>query len=60
MDVGREGIDDNQTTKHDLTWLVDGRKNKTVTWVTDGLYDKLRAADLSGIGWVLLCTRTGK
>jgi hypothetical protein len=55
-----EGIDDNQITKHDLTWLVDGMKNKTVTWVTDGSYDKLRAADLSGIGWVLLCTRTGK
>ena len=55
-----EGIDDNQATKQDLTWLVEGMKNRTLIWVTDGSYDKLRANDLSGVGWVLLCTRTGK
>jgi hypothetical protein len=55
-----EGINENQTSKHDLTWLVDVMKNKTLILVTDGSYDKLRAADLSGIGWVVLCTRTGK
>ena len=29
-------------------------------WVTDGSYNKLRAADLSGVGWVIFCTKTGK
>ena len=55
-----EGIEDNQITKHDLTWAVEGMKNKTLIWVTDGSYDKLRAADLSGVGWVIFCTKTGK
>ena len=55
-----EGIDDKQTTKHDLTYLVEGMQNRTLIWVTDGSYDKLRATNLSGVGWVLLCTRTGK
>jgi len=56
-----EGIDDNQPTKHDLTcWAVEGMKIKTLIWVTDGSYDKLRAADLSGVGWVIFCTKTRK
>ena len=55
-----EGIDENQTTKQDLTWLVEGMKNRLLIWVTDGSYDKLRATDLSGVGWVLFCTSTGK
>jgi hypothetical protein len=34
-----EGIDAAQTTKSDLTWLVEGMKSNTLVWVTDGLYD---------------------
>ena len=47
-----EGIDDdNQPTKHDLTcWAVEGMKIKTIIWVTNGSYHKLRAVDLSGVG----------
>ena len=32
-----EGIDDSQSTKHDLTWAVEGMKSHTLLWVTDGL-----------------------
>jgi hypothetical protein len=31
-----EGIDAAQTTKRDLTWLVEGMKSNTLVWITDG------------------------
>jgi hypothetical protein len=54
-----EGINAAQTTKSDLTWLVEGKKSNTLVWVTDGLYDQKRAADLSGVGWIIFCSKTG-
>ena len=40
-----ESIDDSQQSKHNLSWLVEGMKFNTLTWVTDGSYDRKRAAD---------------
>ena len=54
-----EGIDDSQSTKHDLAWAVEGMKNNTLIWVTDGSYDKDRAIYLCGVGWIIFCTATG-
>ena len=54
-----ESIDDSQQTKHSLSWLVEGMKLNTLTWVTDGSYDRKRAADLCGVGWVIFCSKTG-
>jgi len=48
-----ESIDDSQQSKHNLLWLVEGMKFNTLTWVTDGSYDRKRAADLCGVGWVI-------
>jgi hypothetical protein len=28
-------------------------------WVTDGSYDRKKAIDLSGVGWIIFCTKTG-
>ena len=55
-----EGIDDSQSSKHDLTWVVHGMRNKSLKWVTDGSYDRKRAAEISGVGWVIFCTKTGQ
>ena len=55
-----EGIEENQGTKHDLTWLVEGMSAGSLIWVTDGSYDRLKAPDLSGAGWIIFCTTTGK
>ncbi len=33
--------------------------SNTLVWVTDGLYDQKRAADLSGVGWIIFCSKTG-
>jgi len=54
-----EGIDNSQSTKHDMTWAVDGMKNHTLIWVTDGSYDKDRAIDICSVGWIIFCTATG-
>jgi len=52
-------IDNSQQSKHDLLWLLEGMKFNTLTWVTDGSYDRKRAADLCGVGWVIFCSKTG-
>ncbi len=49
-----ESIDDSQQSKHNLSWLVKGMESNTLTWVTDGSYDRKRAADLwSWIDYIL-------
>jgi hypothetical protein len=53
-----EGIDVAQTTKRDLTWLVEGMKSNTLVWVTDVLYDQKWAADSSGVSWIIFCSKT--
>ena len=55
-----EGIDENQITKHELTWIVEGMRNRTLSWVTDGSYNRKIAEKISGVGWVIFCTKTGK
>ena len=54
-----EGIEDSQRTKHDLTWLIQGMRTGSLTWVTDGSYDRKRAPVISGVGWIIFCTNTG-
>ncbi len=54
-----EGIDDDQDTKLDMTWIAEGMTHNSLIWVTDDSYDRKKARDLSGVGWIIFCTRTG-
>ncbi len=54
-----EGIDEDHTTKDDVTWIAEGMRNNTLIWVTDGSYDRKNAKELSGAGWIIFCTKTG-
>ena len=54
-----EGIEEDQATKEDVTWIAKGMKINTLIWVTDGSYDRKKAKDLSGVGWIIFCTKTG-
>ncbi len=54
-----EGIDDDQDTKSDMTWIAEGMTHNLLIWVTDGSYDRKKAQDLSDVGWIIFCTRTG-
>ena len=49
-----EGIDIDQDTKSDTTWLADDMTNSLLIWVTDGSYNHKKARDLSDIGWIIL------
>jgi hypothetical protein len=54
-----EGIEANQDSLYDKTWVADGMKNSPLIWVMDGLYDRKKASDLCGVGWITFCTKTG-
>ncbi len=54
-----EGIEEDQATKEDVTWIAEGMKINTLIWVTDGSYNRKKAKDLSGVGWIIFCTKTG-
>jgi hypothetical protein len=55
-----EGVDNCQTTKHDLSWLVQGMEMHSLILVTDGSYDRKRAPTISGVGWIIFCCTSGK
>jgi hypothetical protein len=54
-----EGIDDDKTTKGNVTWIAEGMINYLLIWVTNSSYDRKKAKELSGIGWIIFCTQTG-
>ncbi len=54
-----EDIDFTQETTQDLKWVAKGMKNNILVWVTDGSYNRKQAADLSAVGWIIFCKRTG-
>ncbi len=54
-----EGIDDDQDTKSDMTWIAEGMTHNLLIWVTDSSYDRKKAQHLSRVGWIIFCTRTG-
>ena len=43
-----------------LDWVVSALSEGTAIWVTDGSYNRETAPHVSGAGWVLYCTATGK
>ncbi len=55
-----EGIHNGHTTKHDISWLVEGMQTNSLVWVTNGSYDRKRAPVISGVGWIIFCQPTGK
>jgi hypothetical protein len=54
-----EDIDFTQETTQDLQWIAEGMKNNTLVWTTNRSYDRKKAADLSGVGWIIFCKSSG-
>jgi hypothetical protein len=54
-----DDIDFTQDTTQDLKWVANRMQNNTLVWTTDGSYNRKRAADLSGVGWIIFYKRTG-
>ena len=54
-----QGINNDQDTKSHMTWVAEGMTHNSLIWVTDGSYNRKKAQELSGVGWIIFCTRTG-
>ncbi len=54
-----DDIDFVQETTQDLKWVAEGMQKNTLVLTTDRSYNRKRAADLSGVGWIIFCKRTG-
>ena len=46
--------------KEDLRWVSEALESGTLVCVTDGSFNRKRAHNICGAGWVIHCTRTGK
>ena len=53
-----EKIEPGKETPTDISWIANSLRNGTLIWATDGSYDRKKAPDLSGVGWIIFCTNT--
>ncbi len=54
-----EVIEPGKDTPVDVVWIAEGLREGSLIWTTDGSYDRKRAVDLCGVGWIIFCTKTG-
>jgi hypothetical protein len=54
-----EGVQPDKDSPQDMLWVAEGLTNGSLIWVTDGSYDRKKAIDLCGVGWIIFCTKTG-
>jgi hypothetical protein len=43
-----------------LLWIVEEMTKGSLIWRTDGSYNRKKAVDLSGAGWIIFCKNTGR
>ena len=53
-----DDIEPGKDTPEGVQWIADGLTNGSLIWATDGSYDRKKAADLCGVGWIIFCTHT--
>ncbi len=54
-----EGMEAGKDSPDNISWIADGLKDSSLVWVMDGSYDRKKAKDLCGVGWIIFCTNTG-
>ncbi len=65
MQLGRgrewmwEGVEPGKDSPRDMLWVADGLTNGSLTWVTDGSYNRKKAIDLCGVGWIIFAPKQG-
>jgi hypothetical protein len=52
-------IDTGDKPKDNMYWVADEMTASTHIWTTDGCYNRKRAADLLGAGWIIFCKAMG-
>ena len=53
-----EVMEPGKDTLADIQWIVDGLHNGSSIRATDGSYDRKKAVDFCGVGWMIFCTNT--
>ena len=48
---------ENEGRKQDVEWIVNGMKEGCLVWVADGSYKRKIAPCVSGVGWIVYCTK---
>jgi hypothetical protein len=43
-----------------MQWVADGMMAGTLIWTTNESYNRKRATNLSGVGWIIFCRATGR
>ena len=51
---------DEKYKEDDMDWLREGMINGTLAWCSDESYKRKVAPEVSGVGWVVACTKCGK
>ena len=49
-----------ETRAGDYTWIKEGMASGSLVWCADGSYNRKKAPDVSGVGWVVECSVAGK
>ena len=52
-----EGIE-NDGGRRDVEWIVNGMREESLLWIADWSYKRKIAPHVSGVGWIIYCTRT--
>jgi hypothetical protein len=54
-----EVIQPSKDTPVDVLWIAEGLRDGSLIWTTDGSYNRKKAVDLCGVGWIIFCTNMG-
>jgi hypothetical protein len=53
-----DDIDSGAHSKDDILWIAEGMTKGLLIWTTDGSYNRKKAVDISGVGWIVFCKNT--
>ncbi len=54
-----EDIDSGAHSKDNILWIAEGMTKGLLIWTTNGSYDRKKAVDISGVGWIIFYKNTG-
>ena len=52
-------VEPDNASPMNMSWVAEGLTLGSLIWVTNGSYDRKGAIDLSSVGWIIFCKRTG-
>ncbi len=53
-----DDIDAGAHSKDNISWIAEGMTKGLLIWMTDGSYNRKKAVDISGAGWIIFTART--